>query len=117
MSRYMVKVKKSQEKTYLWGGKEVQGVLESPLFLTFRVVDMGEKIKFGTSKPGSPSGALPQETPLGSLQENETFTIQLKGISGIWAICSGSTDGGSTTVDGSVDTKVECFIESTQSSD
>ena len=104
MPRYTVKVKKTDNiKTYLWGGKGVNTELKSPLFFTFRVVDMGEAIKFGTSKPGSPS----KESELGILQENETFTIQLNGISGIWAICG----------NGSVDTKVECFIESTQSND
>lgn len=102
MSRYTVKVKKSQDKTYLWGGEGVLIRLNSPLFFTIRVLDMGEEIEFGLYK----KGGTPENVPLGNLKENETFTIQLNDISGIYAKCKET-----------VDTKVECFIESSQSND
>lgn len=106
MSRYTVKVKKSKSKTYLWGGDGITTRLNSSLFFTFRVVDMGESIIFGIYKAevdGTPS----EEIEIGTLKENETFTLQLNDMTGIYAQCT----------DSDVDTKVECFIESIQSND
>lgn len=96
MSKYIVKVKKSADKTYLWGGENIQHDLVSPLFFTFRVMDMGEPIDVATEGEDGKS--------LGTLKENETFTIHLNKIKGIWAKC---VVGGEPC-----DTKVECFIES-----
>lgn len=101
MSRYTVKVKKSKSKTYLWGGDGITTRLNSSLLFTFRVEDMGEPIIFGVYKAGI-GGAVSEEIEIGTLKENETFTIQLNDLTGIYAQCR----------DSDVDTKVECFIES-----
>ncbi len=106
MSRYTVKVKKSKSKTYLWGGDGITIRLSSSLFFTFRVEDMGEPIVFGVYKAGV-GGAASEEIQIGTLKKNETFTIQLNDVTGIYAQCR----------DSNVDTKVECFIESLLSSD
>jgi hypothetical protein len=106
MSRYTVKVKKSRSKTYLWGGDGITTRLNSSLLFTFRVVDMGESIIFGIYKAGV-GGTASEEVEIGTLKENETFTIQLNDVTGIYAQCS----------DRDVDTKVECFIESIQNND
>lgn len=106
MSRYTVKVKKSKSKTYLWGGDGITTRLNSSLLFTFRVVDMGESIVFGIYKAGV-GGTIPDEIEIGTLKENETFTIQLNDITGIYAQCKES----------GVDTKVECFIENIQGND
>ncbi|MFN9644692.1 MAG: hypothetical protein ACK6BG_06140 [Cyanobacteriota bacterium] len=106
MSRYTVKVKKSRSKTYLWGGDRITTRLSSSLFLTFRVEDMGEPIIFGIYKAGI-GGVASEEVEIGTLMENETFTIQLNDVTGIYAQCR----------DSDVDTKVECFIESFLSND
>lgn len=101
MSRYTVKVKKSKSKTYLWGGDSITTRLNSSLFFTFRVEDMGESIIFGIYKAGV-GGAASEEIEIGTLKESETFTIQLNDLTGVYAQC----------LDSDVDTKVECFIES-----
>lgn len=106
MSRYTVKVKKSKSKTYLWGGNGITTRLNSSLLFTFRVEDMGEPIIFGVYKAGI-GGAASEEIEIGTLKENETFTIQLDDVTGIYAQCR----------DSDVDTKVECFIESLLSND
>jgi hypothetical protein len=103
MSRYTVKVKKSQNETFLWGGQNIKVRLNSPLFFTLRVVDMGEPIEFGVYKYDATTS---EKIEYGSLNESETFTIHLNDISGIYAKCKEA-----------VDTKVDCFIESVQSSD
>lgn len=100
--RYTVKVKaegETERKTYLWGGAEVTNpfISQSPLFLTFRVDEMGEEITVKTEK---------NQQDIGKLQPGETFTIQLNNLTGISAQCNGG-----------VDTKVECFIEALPRSD
>jgi hypothetical protein len=107
MSRYTVKVKKSKSKTFLWGGDGIKTRLNSSLLFTFRVEDMGEPIVFGVYKAGI-GGAAPQELEIGTLNENETFTIQLNDVTGIYAQCKKENQ---------VDTKVECFIESLLNND
>ena len=104
MSRYIVKVNPNTT-TYLWGGDSINTQLLSSLFFTFRVVDMGESINFGI-RTNDPVSRTPTLTDMGTLKENETFTIKLNNIYGIYARC----------VDSNVDTKVECFIESSLSS-
>jgi hypothetical protein len=106
MSRYTVKVKKSKSKTFLWGGDGIKTRLNSSLFFTFRVEDMGEAIIFGVYKAGI-GGTASEEIEIGTLKENETFTIRLNDLTGIYAQCR----------DSNVDTKVECFIESLLSND
>jgi hypothetical protein len=96
--RYTVKVRAVQDttKNYLWGGDEIESGAKSasPLFLTFRVDEMGEKIEFGT--------AIGKSTTLkGKLKPGETFSISLSEITGIYATC----------IPGRIDTKVECSIE------
>ena len=100
MTCYTVKVKKSRTKTYLWGSGKINIRLNSSLYFTLRVVDMGEAIVVGLYKSQTATGAA-EEIEIGILDENEAFTIQLQDISGVYAYCK----------DISVDTKVECFIE------
>lgn len=65
-------------------------------------MEMGEIINFGISHEKNTAGK--SDTPLGKLDENETFTVPLNGINGVYAQCE----------DKALDTKVECFIESLQ---
>jgi hypothetical protein len=106
MIQYVVKVKNTGQTTYLWGGSQVTHKLNSSLVLTIRVIEMGEVINFGISheEKTDAKGVKYKDTPLGKLNENQLFTIPLNGIKGVYAQCQDPT----------LDTKVECFIESLQ---
>jgi len=102
MYQYTVKVLRanapdSSGKTYLWGGAGITHVLNSPLCLTIRVIEMNEEIKISID-----NGKDAPET-IGSLKEREIFTIPLNGIRGIFATCEH-------------DSKVECYIDNAQGS-
>lgn len=100
MFSYTVKVRKSRDRTYLWGGAGLKTRLNSALFLTIRVDEMGEAINIGLLRAPTQSSSL-EDIQIGTLGISETYTIQLTNISGVYAICTNND----------ADTKVDCFIE------
>ena len=96
MNKWDVKVVAEVEKTYLWGGEEVN--IEYPelnMFLHFRVPDDGEEILFGHRNKTSSSFKT-----LGQLKPGESCTVPLKELRGVFARC----------VDSHSDTRVECSL-------
>src|SRR5688500_19934865 len=100
MNTYRVKVRK---RTFLWGGENVKVPFEpkSPIYLCFRVDEIGETIRFGILK--SSGGSLNEH---GTLRPGEGFTIQLNNIVGVYA-----------SLDDPQDTYVDCMIIASSSSD
>jgi hypothetical protein len=105
MSSYTVKVRTSIPRTFLWGGDGITTRFGSSLFLTLRVDEVGEPIVFGIYKAGM-GNAAPEEIEVGTLKQSETFTIELKDLTGVYAQC----------LDSNADTKVQCFLENLFSS-
>lgn len=76
MFQYRVKVR---GRTYLFGGAGmVEGAFVDAL-LALRVDEFGENIAIGTKKPGE------NEKRLGELRAGEALTINLYGLTGVWA--------------------------------
>jgi hypothetical protein len=82
---------KVRQRTYLWGGEGVTRNIDSHLFLSFRVDDEGEQVRFGVRDK---SGTL---TEYGLLNPGECYTIRLHDIFGVYASCA-------------EDTNVECYV-------
>ena len=91
MVGYNVKVRKTP--TFLFGGENVEYVIDSNLFLLCRVDDFGEEIHLATKNKNDTQ-------PIGRIKPGETVLVPLANITGVVA----------STQTGDVDSDVRCTI-------
>jgi hypothetical protein len=86
----------------LWGSAGITGnaSFTSPPILHIRNDKHGEVLSFGTQAQGT-------QTPIGTLQPGECFSIQLQEISGVFAYCVPATGSGTNP---DLESSVYCVI-------
>jgi hypothetical protein len=86
----------------LWGSAGITGsaTFTSPPLLHIRNDKHGEVLTFGTQAKGT-------QTPIGTLQPGECFSIQLQNISGVFAYCAPATGSGTNP---ELESTVYCVI-------
>lgn len=73
--------RKVSGKTYLFGSTGITKEIETELYLSIRVDEMGEKVQIGVTK----KNASTHDTPYGELNPGESFLFALKGLIGVYA--------------------------------
>ena len=81
MHGYLVKVR---GKSYLWGSSGITSDLTWPLLLVLNNDLLGDPINLGSDSSNG-------ESSLGTLQPGECWTIPLKGLRGVHAVCETDT--------------------------
>ncbi|TWG78961.1 hypothetical protein L602_000800000300 [Cupriavidus gilardii J11] len=82
MHNYVVRVR---GKTYAWGSSDIHIDLEYPLLLVINNDALGDPVELRSENV---AGGV---TALGTLQPGECWTLPLRGLRGVSAICSTDT--------------------------